>query len=427
MKKLSDEENLILIKEYKQSGLQVKDICSRLNISKRKYYRLYKLLNNPLYIKKKNTRNEIFRNDQKYIRIDNYRDFELYRGIVVEAITRIQGSEEVFQTRKLSSIELTQKNSQLMIDIQTIKDAIAYDKKEINNKINVIIDNSSDEILNEAFLERLKNNAWIIGYVRHLVEENEYLIANILNRRHATYNDLGFMSYEDEYKTDFIDILIKNIYTNFPFDNDDPGKNIGMASKFTKKNGELVKHYLLKYIQKPLLRYGIDYSNTLLNEYNFQKVSLEIDMTIPEDEQKKVIGAAIKELYSKNLLFGYSEFIGRTLIKDLEDLEFDSVHKGRRGKRHTSLSERVADVFYVYDARKYDISFYDCAELLSIFYEKKEREEYNVSDSTTHSLFAIISKFMQEFEKKYKIQPSSLSKEKADYKEQITEILQKIN
>ena len=44
-----------------------------------------------------------------------------------------------------------------------------------------------------------------------------------------------------------------------------------------------------------------------------------------------------------------------------------------------------------------------------------------MSDSTTHSLFAIISKFMQEFEKKYKIQPSSLSKEKADYKEQITE------
>lgn len=401
----SVEEYLHLITNYRQSGWRVKEICDELEINRSKYYRL---------LKKEDRNDRILRSDQKYIRIDNYRDFELYRGIIVEAITRIHDTEEVFQTRKLSSLELIQKNTQSMIDIQKIKDAIAYDKKEVNYKINEIIDNHSNEILTETLLERLKNNAFIIGYVEHLVKEKENLIVNILKRKHATNNDLGFMVYEDKYK-DFIDILTETINTYFQFSNDDPEKNIGMTSKFTEKNGELVKHYLLKYIQIPLLSYGIDYSNTLLNEYNFQKVSLEIDMTIPEEEQKDVVEAAIKELYSKDIAFNYSEFIGRTLLKEIKDITFDKVYKGRKGKRHVSLSERVADMFYIYDAIKNDISYSGCARLLSDYYSENEEKEYTViGDTTITSLFKTISKFMIEFEKKYKIQPSSFSKEKAD-------------
>ena len=400
------------IEELKKEGYSRKKIMEELDLTSREYDNA---LNDSLPQNKEFVDYDELRCDQKYTRIENYRDFELYRGIILEAITRIHNSEEVFQTKKISSlIGLTKKNSSLMIDIQKIKDAIAHDKRNINDKIKKIskksIDNDADKILNKALLKRLKNNAWAIGYVQHFLEEEGILIANILKKKHATYRDLGFMPYYKKSKIDFIDSLIENISLNFSLHVSQPENNNESRLRFTKKNAELVKHYLLKYVQKPLLSYGIDYSNTLFDEYNFQKVSLEIDMTIPADEQEYVIAAAIKELYKKKLSFGYSSFIGRDLIKDIEDLEFNRVRKGKLGKRYKFMSERVADAFYVYDMRKHGISYWNCAEVLSTYHSNKGVGKIKISKSTIALYDKIILSFMKKFEKKYKIQPSSFSK-----------------
>ncbi len=290
------------IEELKKEGYSRKKIMEELDLTNREYDNA---LNDSLPQNKEFVDYDELRCDQKYTRIENYRDFELYRGIILEAITRIHNSEEVFQTKKISSlIELTKKNSSLMIDIQEIKDAIDHDKRNINDKIKKIskksIDNDAYKILNKALLKRLKNNAWAIGYVKNFLEEEGILIANILEKKHATYRDLGFMPYYKKSKIDFIDSLIENISLNFSPHVSQPKNNNESIFRFTKKSAELVNHYLLKYVQKPLLSYSIDYSNTLLDEYNFQKVSLEIDMTIPADEQEDIIAAAIKELYKKN-------------------------------------------------------------------------------------------------------------------------------
>ncbi len=74
------------------------------------------------------------------------------------------------------------------------------------------------------------------------------------------------------------------------------------------------------------------------------------------------------------------------------------------------MSERVADVFYVYDMRKHGISYRNCAEVLSDYHSSKGVGKIKISKSTIALYDKIILSFMKKFEKKYKIQPSSFSK-----------------
>ncbi len=512
--KLLDRALKIEIDKLKKLDWLDENICKELKISKKKFD---KLLNYNPSNDKAAASNVMSRSDPKYRRIDNYREFELYRGIIIEAITRANKSEEIFQTKKLSRrINLTQrhmlsiinidkekegitkymgklnaiikntskrdnnqtanarkirngilgdleklnakinnnfysKDDQQMINIQKIKNilndketnqdidfienTIKYNIKMINAKIKekynqkktklekdnqVIqiamindkrrikekIDNFTGDISDDQ-LKRLKNNLWAIRKTMHIFETNKSSIDQILMKESMEYDPLMFgNNYCHKHTKDFIDIVMEEIDFKWKVENNNRKKK-KFNDKHKGKSIELVKHYLLKYMQKPVIEYCIDYSNTLLDEYNFEKVFLEIDMMIPEEKQKEILKKMLKELYSKEIPYSYSDILIQSLLKDIKDENFKKVYKGRKGKRHTSLSQRVADLFYIYDAKKSGVSFVDCGYELVLFYNNLK---LNVDGSTVRKLFGTILKFMEEFEEKYKIQPSFLQR-----------------
>lgn len=412
--RILDDDYRHQIQDLKEKGCTDEEIYQKLNLKDEKYY---KLLNTPSSPKKKSACNTIYRKDPKYIRIDNYRDLELYRGIIVEAITRIDDSEEVFRSKKNISSEFTQKYIPPMIDIQNIKDAIREDKKRIKEEIKRI-SNSPKNSSKQELKNRLRDNDWAIRATMRIFELEENLIIGIFKRLSTNdYSSLFINEYNhyDVPEKDYIDILVEEIDRKYQY----RSKSNKKKTRGTGADGrkiKLVKHYILKYVQKPLLEYHIDYSNTLLDEYNFQKVSLELDLAIPEVKQQELIRKKIKELYNKKLPFNYSEFITHSLLKDIGDIEYDKVYKLRRASRHKYLSEeearakRVSDLFYIYDLREENISYDSCGELLSDFYNTEE-ENYIISSGTIEDLYKKISNFMEEFSKKYKIQPSRLFRE----------------
>lgn len=399
---LLDKNNLDLIEGLKKCGCPDKDIYEYLKITEEEYF---KLLDISPSSKKNIASNEISRDNLKYIRIDNYRDIELYRGIIVEAITRINGSEEPFQTKELSTLEFIQKDIQPMIDIQNIRDTMLYDKRKIKDEIQKI-SNYPESNLNKDTIRKLKDNDWAIRTAIRIFNLEENLIIKVFKRLSIVDYPPLFTNEYNHYdlpEKDFIDILNGEIDHKYQYSH--KGKKWG--AKFEGRNIELVKYYLLKYIQKPILKYGIDYSNTLLGEYNFQKIFLEIDMAIPKEEQKKLMEKTIEDLYSKKMPLNYLEFIARKLLEDGKDIKYNKVYKGREAERHKSLSERVSDLFYIYDLRVHKTTYASCAESLSDFYKNKGIE-VDITTSTIHYLSNIISSFMEEFRKKYKIQPSLL-------------------
>ncbi len=410
--RILDDDYRHQIQDLKKKGMSDEAIYKKLNLKEKRYY---KLLNTPSSHKKKSARNTIYRNDPKYIRIDNYRELELYRGIIVEVITRINDSEELFRSKKTSSSEFTQIATPLMIDIQNIKDAMFDDKKRIKEEIKRI-SNSPESSSKKDLKKRLKDNDWAIRTTMRIFDLEEDLIIRIFKRLSiADYPSMAInYNYDDEPEKDYIDILNEEIDRKYQYKGH-RHKRKTWDTDFAGRNTKLVKHYILKYIQRPLLEYRIDYSNTLLDEYNFQKVSFELDMAIPEETQQELIERKVKEIYSKKLPFNYSEFIARTLLKDIIDIVYDKVYGTKKSKRHKPLSKekakakRVADMFFIYDLQKNSsISYESCAELLSDFYDKEGIEDYKVPASTIEILSKKISTFMEEFRKKYKIQPSLL-------------------
>lgn len=403
---LLDKEYLAQIKYLQKSNMSDKDIYELLEIDKEKHNKLLEKYSSE---NKKNIKKNIYRNDPKYLRIDNYKDFELDRGIIVEAITRIEDSEELFQIKKISTLRFIQKDIHPMVDIQSIKDAISYDKERIKQKIKTI-SNSPEHTTNKDLIERLKDNDWAIRTVKRIFELEETLLVNIFKRLSIEDSSPFFVkNYNlcdfNELHKDYIDILDEEIDRKYQY-SDNRLKRKNRNNKVKNRRTKLVKYYLLKYIQTPLPRYGIDYSNSLLDEYGFQKVSLELDMTISKKDQKKLIKKTIEELYSKKLSFNYSEFILRSLLKDDKDPKYKKVHTGTLAPRHSSLSERVSDLFYIYDLRVNNVTYESCTELLTNFYENKNG--HDVQQSSVHFLAGVITKFMKEFQEVYKIQPSKL-------------------
>ncbi len=404
--KLLDENYLCQIQDLQKNGWHTKDICKYLKIKKKKYNELVK---GDLSCKKKHEKNIILRSDYKYSRIDNYRDNELQRGIIVEAITRIHDSEELFQTRELSNTKgLIQKesdlsDSQLLAILQDINKAMLFDKERIKEKIRKV-SNSSNNISTKKLEKRLKNNERAIRMAIYIFELEKPLISKIFKKKSILNDPLVTVinyNHHNFIEKDYIDILNEQIdykYNHYLDRNNEVLK---------KKNIELVKHYLLKYIQKPILKYGIDYSNTLLDEYNFKKVSLEIDMTIPKKKQKSLIEDLLTKLYSTELPFSYLEFMGQSLLQDFEDEKLNAVHKGKKASKDSPLAERVSSLFYIYDLKKRGVSTQMCINLLSSFYELKKRN-YVVDTKTFELWYKKISAFMEEFEKKYKIQSLSI-------------------
>ncbi len=82
------------------------------------------------------------------------------------------------------------------------------------------------------------------------------------------------------------------------------------------------------------------------------------------------------------------------------------MHKGTLAPRHSSLSERVSDLFYIYDLRMNNVTYESCVELLSSFYDNKNG--HKVQQSSVHYLADVITKFMKEFQEVYKVHPSKL-------------------
>ncbi len=404
-----DEQNLEDIVDMEGSlDLTIKEKCEHLGISRTKFNTLQR------EIKKrknevKNNDLHISRADPRYIRIENYKEHELYRGIVVEAITRIEDIDEIFEVKELSNIKLIQRNSNSMIRIEDVKEAIKYDLSKIDSKIKEVPHDTRDDIANDKYVKKLKNSMYAIRYIQHFIEKNPSLIINILEDNHTTYKDFGIMAPYYEYKKDFIDILIEDIDLSFQAKEGRQGKKIR----------KLVKYYLLKYMQIPLPYYSIDYSNTLLHEYGFQKVLLEIDTSIPKEDQMDFIQELIEDLYAAEQLSSYSAFIRQNLIEKLKKSDFKKVLGGQlnNNKYEGIPSRKVADMFFIYDVLKNN-TYGQCISLLEEYYLDKGLTEPGLSKQTLSSFYKIITIFMEGFKKKYRIHPSSISKEKAAYMEE---------
>ena len=437
-----DEENLALIIMNKQIGIQMNITCSNLGISKKKYYQLLdehycieidrfkkkgysivdmcqhigikeskynKLIKGTQKKKKKNLEDVISRGDRKYLRIDNYENFELYRGIIVEAITRMNDTEEPFQDKIISVHKIFQEDPCKIIDFQNIKKTIFYDKEKIKKEI-AKISNDSQDSSSKDLKKRLKDNYWAIRTVMRIFDLEKSLINKIFKK--ISISDYRAL-YTNEYnhynlpEKDFIDILNELMDHQYKYNGH---KRKTRDKYFEGRNTELVKHYFLKYIQKPLLKYSIDYSNSLLDEYNFQKVFVEMDLTIPKVEQKELMEKMLEEIYDKELPFNYSEFITQALLKDDKDEILDTISGGKIYK-YNSASEKVSDMFYIYDLRMNNISARNCAKKLLDFHcQEKSSMKYNMAESTVKCHYKNTSNFMKKFRKKYTMQTSSLYK-----------------
>ncbi len=402
-----DKEIIEEIKKLENSNMTIKDKCKYLGISRYKF---------KTYSNKKGkvvSKSFMSRCDQRYVRIDNYANHEIYRGIIIETITRISNADELFETKKLSNIKLTQRNVKSMIDLQDIKKTIDRDREKINLKIKNISSDDMDKVSVDVYKEKLGKSLMAIGYIKRLVDSsNSSLVSNILNGQQTTYLDLGIMADSYEFKKDFIDMLIVDIELSFSY----------KTKEESKEMSKLIKYYLLKYMQTPLPYFSMDYSNSLLCEYNFQKVLLEIDMSIPFEDQMDTLKDVIVELYGHKQLSSYSVFIRQNLIEEFEECNLGKIMHGQVGnnKYDGVYSKRVADMFYIYDMVKNGYTYRKCIDKLQAYYldQGVPASDSSLSTETISKFYKLILNFINEFKKEYGLFPSSLSKEKSDYKEQ---------
>ncbi len=86
----------------------------------------------------------------------------------------------------------------------------------------------------------------------------------------------------------------------------------------------------------------------------------------------------------------------------------DAISVGKIYKYNTN-SEKVSDMFYIYDLRINNITSKNCVnQLLKFHHEKKGGKKYNIKESTVTQFYNQISNFMKEFRKKYTMQTSNL-------------------
>jgi len=364
-------------------GLSVSETCRNHKINRTRYYRFKKDDDNktgefssqqPIMNK-----NKISRDSPNYIRIEDYLESELHRGIILESLLRIYNVDDLFSTKILdeSCLSLKHKRQSEKALFKEIIHLLTLDIDYLENELNThgkkYTRTSLDKNLN--YLTQTKN----------FILENEYNIIQILKTKediiHTSKSrldlDLGWFQFMNNKKyLNYIDLLFQE-------------------SKFGKQSQDIpIKHYLLKYIQKPLVKYALEYSNNLLSEYNFQKISLEIDLTLPKETQKRILDRTLDEIYSQNIQFNYFQFIDNDLLKYItDDKVFKSIEKGKR--HYNDKTMRIADIFYIYDSIQAGMTYANCAD--SLVPEKLNSE----SLGSIHFLYKKINTFMEIFKQKY--------------------------
>ena len=173
--KILDKYYMEQIQKFQDQDMTEDEICKRLKIKKKKYFTLLKKYSSAGKTNKKT----IKRDHPKYIRIDNYNELELYRGIIVEAISRICDSEELIQTKEMSPLKVIHKDISPSAYIQNMKDAISHDKKKIKEAIKKV-SVASEENIDKDIIRRLKNNDWAIRVVYRIITYEKNLIVSIL-------------------------------------------------------------------------------------------------------------------------------------------------------------------------------------------------------------------------------------------------------